>query len=75
MTNEDISHGWNVYTIFKAAAYGIPAILMALGAYFVFSRHTPDPFGIRKIIPDGSYLIILGLAIYFMEIGYFYFYE
>jgi|GEM_PF-6851205 hypothetical protein len=73
MSNGEISGGWNVYTIFKVIAYGIPALLIAFGAYFVFSRHTIDPFGLKRIIPDGSYLIIIGLAIYFMEIGFLYF--
>ena len=73
MSNGEISSGWNVYTIFKVIAYGIPALLIAFGAYFVFTRHTIDPFGIKRIIPDGSYLIIIGLAIYVMEIGFLYF--
>ncbi len=64
----------NIY-LFKVIAYVIPAIMIIFGVIFVFFPHLIESFGIKRLILSGWYFIIIGLALYFIEIYYLYFFE
>jgi hypothetical protein len=75
MSNGKMNSRLNIYALFKVIAFGIPAILIVFGAILVFFPHSIESFGIKRLISDGWYLIIIGLALYFIEICYLHFFE
>ncbi len=65
----------NRYTFFKVIACVIPAVMIITGVIFVSFPQVIESFGIKRLIVHGWYLIIMGLALYFIEVCYLYFFE